>query len=76
MTLVHDFPVKVIIGRSIYVLAFSEDQAIFLPKPTCIVLIDKLEDSLGRSVMLEPFFDVVLEVALRWTNIRKFNLAI
>jgi len=63
MTFLHDFPPKVVI--CIDALALSEDQAIFFPKSSSLSLLGNLEDSLGKSVILEPFFDAILEVALR-----------
>ena len=56
------------------VLALSEDQAIFFPKSFSLTLLDKLKDILGKSAMLEPFFDTVTKVALRSNNIGKFTL--
>ena len=56
-------------------LAVSEDQAIFFPKATCLPLLNKLDDDLGKRIMVEPFFDAIPEVALRSVNIDKFTLA-
>ena len=46
-------------------LSFSKDQAIFLPKAPRLALLDKLDDGLGKRIMLEPISDAVSEVALR-----------
>ena len=44
--------------------SLSEDQAIFFPESSSLALLDKLDDSLGKSVMSDPILDVVLKVAL------------
>ena len=41
----------------------------------CLSLLDELDNSLGKSVMLESFLDAVPEVALRSANFGKFTLA-
>jgi len=60
--------------KEIDALALSEDQAIFFPKAPCLALLDKLDDSLDKSIMLEPFYDAVSEVSLRLGKIGKFIL--
>ena len=43
---------------------------------TRLVLLDKLDDSLDKSVILESFVDANQEVTLRSDNMGKFTLAI
>ena len=56
-------------------LALSKDQAIFFLKVPCLAVLNKLDDILGKRIMLEPIFDAVLQVALRSSYISKFTLA-
>jgi len=74
MTFFYDFPPQVVICRNIDALALCEDQAIFFPKSTCLALLNKLDDSLGKCVVLEPIFNAVSKVALRLTYVSKFTL--
>jgi len=50
---------KVVIWRNIDALAVSKDQAIFFLRSSNFALLDKVDDGLGKSVMLELIFYVV-----------------
>ena len=56
MTFLHNFLPKVVIRRNVDALALSKDQAIFFPKAPYLALHDKLDDGLGKRIMLEPLF--------------------
>jgi len=46
----------------------------FFPKSWVLALLDELDDSLRKSVMLEPILDAVPELALRLATIGSFTL--
>jgi len=75
MTFLHNFLPKIVIRRNTNAVALSKDPTIFFSKAPRLALLDKLDDGLGKIVMLEPFFGAVYEVALSSPNIGKFTLA-
>ena len=56
-------------------LTLSTDQAFFFPKASRLALLDKLDNDPGTRIMLEPFFDAVLQFASKSTNIIKFSFS-